>query len=530
MTEQLMSNNASNKHSSHHKHKHTAASDKNKGSLPEKTSEYPLTSTNMMLDMLANPDKMITEDRRVEYEDEHDHNKNDDNEKLDSYIDNHDHTNDDKDHDHDHDREHEHEHEHEHSREHYDNSHSDKNNDKSDDKQSSSNSKEKDTEKNKTVDDDEDETKWSKEKLQLKKLDMLRKLYELKQAGVPISQNYSMNSDYKTMKYEYDLQIGVRAKQNGINWMSSMTLNLVYGLEMLNEKYDPFSLKLRGWSEYMNADIKNYYDVYGELYEKYTKPGKGISPEVKFLFMFSGSALKFHLSQQIADKMPSLAQGLANDPNLQQTLREKAVAERMKRQAEENTKSLNDHAMKAHSAVARSANDLELIKETQMQNMIAEEEKLKNQHQFAQTMKNMQSSRAGQNTQIQQGNQPLLKPPPMVRAAMLQQSTPQINAYHSPVPEDVIKEQQRTEQLRLIQNTESLKLQQYQKIKEMQESSKKKDEEPTHENVQIRDNIEEILNNAVSKPLTKYKKINMDDGKSINTTGSKKSKLRVNVR
>ena len=38
-------------------------------------------------------------------------------------------------------------------------------------------------------------------------------------------------------------------------------MNCVYGLEMLNDKYDPFNLQLKGWSENMNRDIETYYDV-----------------------------------------------------------------------------------------------------------------------------------------------------------------------------------------------------------------------------------------------------------------------------
>ena len=66
----------------------------------------------------------------------------------------------------------------------------------------------------------------------LKKLDMLRKLGELAQYGVKLSQNYNMNSDYFAMKYEYELHKNIRAKQNSVNWMSSLMLNCIYGIEI----------------------------------------------------------------------------------------------------------------------------------------------------------------------------------------------------------------------------------------------------------------------------------------------------------
>ena len=134
----------------------------------------------------------------------------------------------------------------------------------------------------------------------LKKLEMLRKLGELAQYGVKLSQNYNMNSDYFTMKYEHQLHTNIRSKQNFINWTSSIMLNCIYGLEILNDKYDPFSLKLTNWSQQINADISSYYDVFGEIYEKYNKPGKSMSPELKLILMIGGSALKFHLNQVAA--------------------------------------------------------------------------------------------------------------------------------------------------------------------------------------------------------------------------------------
>ena len=167
----------------------------------------------------------------------------------------------------------------------------------------------------------------------LKKLDMLRKLGELAQYGVKLSQNYNMNSDYFTMKYEYELHKNIRAKQNFINWTSSVMLNCIYGVEILNEKYNPFELKLTGWSEQINADISNYYDVFGEIYEKYNKPGKAMSPELRLILMLGGGALKFHLNNIAISNKPNFPQQNPNpqqDPRLIEQMRQQALLDRMK--------------------------------------------------------------------------------------------------------------------------------------------------------------------------------------------------------
>ena len=66
-------------------------------------------------------------------------------------------------------------------------------------------------EKKDKLDDDEN---LSQEEIMVRKLEMLCKLCELSNAGAKLSQNYSLNSDLKMMKFEYELHKNLRAKQN----------------------------------------------------------------------------------------------------------------------------------------------------------------------------------------------------------------------------------------------------------------------------------------------------------------------------
>ncbi|AYV84178.1 MAG: hypothetical protein Hyperionvirus19_2 [Hyperionvirus sp.] len=207
----------------------------------------------------------------------------------------------------------------------------------------------------------------TEEELMLQKLEMLRKLGELAQAGVTISQNYTLKSDLKMMKYEWELHRSIRAKQNAINWMSSMSLNAIYGIEMLNDRYNPFDLKLTGWSEQMNADVDSYYDVFGELYDKYSHPTKGMAPELKLLLMLSGSALKFHLSNSILNSSPNLNDALDKDPELRSRLRREATIGKMKEDSIKQSVALNNKMSKEHALAAQKAADLKMIKEKEME-------------------------------------------------------------------------------------------------------------------------------------------------------------------
>lgn len=314
------------------------------------------TQTNMMADLLANPDKLISEKKRWNYNDGFD----DIDELVDNYakpVENQNpfiHPNDNN------------------LNNNLNNNFSQKNekNEKKEnnafntftDENTINRKDNSDNKQNKESKDEE--SSWSPEELMLKKLEMLRQLTELAQAGVKLSQNYNLQSDYKMMRYEYELHKGIRAKHNAVQWMSSMMLNGAYGLEMLNESYNPFNFKLKGWAEQMNSNITNYYDVLGELYEKYNKPGKGMAPEFKLLLMLTGGALQFHFTQTYMGQSISLNK----NPELTEQLRKQAINNTKNRQEELNKKVSEAHLNVAKNLETRNEN-LAYIKQKELEKM-----------------------------------------------------------------------------------------------------------------------------------------------------------------
>jgi hypothetical protein len=313
------------------------------------TDQLPIETTDYMVEYLADGDKLISENQRWVY----DGSKLSDSRQSFHEQDQSYHNDDDDDNDNNLD-------------DYYTNGTNHGGNDQKTDNFTSQR-EETDTNANTDTKKEKKEEKLTQEELMLKKLDILSKLVELKKAGVIISQNYNMNSDLKTMTFEYELHKNIRAKQNSVNWMSSMTLNGIYALEMLNEKYDPFSIKLKGWSEQMNADVENYYDVFSDLYDKYNKPGKAMAPEIKLMLMISGSALKFHLGHTVMNNLPSLAGALANNPELGDKIRQQAIADKMKEQSIKHNEKLNEKFNKEHTQVAQKASDLQMLKEKELE-------------------------------------------------------------------------------------------------------------------------------------------------------------------
>jgi len=223
--------------------------------------------------------------------------------------------------------------------------------------------------------DKEPEKVMTGEEIRLEKLAMLRKLGELTQKGVTLSQNYNMNSDLKSMQYEYDLHCGIRAKHNSINWMSSMMLNCIYGLEMMNDKYDPFSLKLTGWTEQMSRDITDYYDVFGELYEKYNAPGKSVPPEIKLLLMLTSGAIKFHFVNALAGggNTKSTQEKLAENPDLTDQLRRQAQVDKMNQLGHNDREKLQEYINKQHESAVNKAKDIKMLNESKKEFQIKQE-------------------------------------------------------------------------------------------------------------------------------------------------------------
>lgn len=227
-----------------------------------------------------------------------------------------------------------------------------------------------------------------REELLLQKLDTLRRLGELKQCGVHISRNYGMDDDLDMMKYELKLHNDIRSKQNAVQWMSHMMIGCLKGVEMLNDNYNPFDIKLVGLTDKISSDIQSYYMVLGEIYEKYNQPGKQMAPEMKLILMLSGAVLSLQASRIIPAMIPNLGSSLKTDESLISELRGKAenkVSSKKTNQQSNNTVNnptnnstnnstnnqtngqINNPINEEHKAVSKKMEDIQLIREKELE-------------------------------------------------------------------------------------------------------------------------------------------------------------------
>jgi len=157
------------------------------------------------------------------------------------------------------------------------------------------------------------------------KFKFLRKLEALEKKGVELSKKYNMDSSLQEMMGEYETIMEEKTKLNSVKFQGNMLMAVINGIEFLNNKFDPFDIKLDGWSEQINENITDYDDIFGELYEKY-KSKASMAPELKLLFQLGGSAMMVHMTNTMfKSAMPGMDDILRQNPDLMRSFQNAAV-------------------------------------------------------------------------------------------------------------------------------------------------------------------------------------------------------------
>jgi len=147
----------------------------------------------------------------------------------------------------------------------------------------------------------------SPQEIRMKKIELLRRLSEIKSKGYSLTKEYDFNSSIEEMEYEYGLLKSFADKRNGTKLYKSILLNGISLIEFANDKYDPFDFKLSGWSEHMSVEVDSYDDIIEELYEKYKGKGKSTPPEVRLIFLILASGAAFHFSKTQLGGIPGVS-------------------------------------------------------------------------------------------------------------------------------------------------------------------------------------------------------------------------------
>ena len=167
------------------------------------------------------------------------------------------------------------------------------------------------------------------------KIDLLYKFKKLESQGIRTTMNYNMNSHLEDMRNEYIKLKKQREIDNSIKFQRKMLMACVTGIEFLNGRFDPFSIKLDGWGESVNENLSDYDEIFEELNEKYGGAGD-MAPELRLLFTLAGSAFMFHLTNTMfKSSIPGMDDVLQQNPELMKQFAEAAVGSMNKGQQQQ---------------------------------------------------------------------------------------------------------------------------------------------------------------------------------------------------
>ena len=156
----------------------------------------------------------------------------------------------------------------------------------------------------------------SQEEINNEKAELLYQFDRMEKKGFKIPKTFCMESSLEEMKSEYDRMKKDKEIDASIGFQRKIMLAFTSGVEFLNNKFDPFDVKLDGWSENVHESIDDYDDVFEELHNKY-KSKSQMSPEMKLLMMMGGSAFMFHLTNTMfKSSLPQMGDVLKQNPNL----------------------------------------------------------------------------------------------------------------------------------------------------------------------------------------------------------------------
>ena len=165
----------------------------------------------------------------------------------------------------------------------------------------------------------------TKEEMLREKFSVLKKLEELERKGAELTKKYTMESSLSEMQGEYETLIAEKEKSNSVKFQGRMLMAAITGLEFLNNKFDPFDLKLDGWAEQINESIDDYDEIFSELHDKYKSKAK-LAPELKLMFQLGGGAIMLHMTNTMfKTSMPGMDDIMRDNPDLMDQFTRAAV-------------------------------------------------------------------------------------------------------------------------------------------------------------------------------------------------------------
>lgn len=156
----------------------------------------------------------------------------------------------------------------------------------------------------------------SEDDINKEKSELLYQFDRMEKKGIKLPRMFTMDSSLEDMKATYDRMKRDREMDASVQFQKKMLLACTTGIEFMNTRFDPFDIKLEGWSESVHESVEDYDEIFEELHEKYKYKSK-MAPELKLLMTLGGSAFMFHLTNTMfKTSLPGMGDVLKQNPDL----------------------------------------------------------------------------------------------------------------------------------------------------------------------------------------------------------------------
>ena len=145
------------------------------------------------------------------------------------------------------------------------------------------------------------EEKKRKEELAHEKVEMLTRIVNLSKNGFATTKKWNMKDDIDEIRYEcYRMQRESNTKKS-IKMMQQVLVSVTTLVEMGNSYFNPFNLRLDGFSKNMMLSLSDYDDCFDQLHHKYSGRSS-TGPELQLMFTFASAAIFHHAGNAINAK------------------------------------------------------------------------------------------------------------------------------------------------------------------------------------------------------------------------------------
>jgi hypothetical protein len=104
------------------------------------------------------------------------------------------------------------------------------------------------------------------------KIEYLNSFQRLEQKGFQVSRRFTMDNGLDEIKQEYMRLVDAKQLETSLRFQRQALIGVVTGMEWLNGRFDPFDIKLDGWSESVHENVEDFDEIFEELVRQVQGP------------------------------------------------------------------------------------------------------------------------------------------------------------------------------------------------------------------------------------------------------------------